>query len=76
MTTTAMGNDQEQGDGNADGRTGLEAEGGGRADQGSDHISLDAGSLGLWVEGRGGVGRKKYMEVSDSSWAGLPPRAV
>ena len=54
MTTTAMGNDQEQGDGNADGRTGLEAEGGGRADQGSDHISLDAGSLGLWVEGRGG----------------------
>ena len=70
MTTTAMGNDQEQGDGNADGRTGLEAEGGGRADQGSDHISLDAGSLGLWVE------RKKYMEVSDSSWAGLPPRAV
>lgn len=54
MTTTAMENDQEQGDGNADGRTGLEAEGGGRADQGSDHISLDAGSLGLWVEGRGG----------------------
>ena len=26
----------------------------------------------LW----GGVGRKKHMGVSDSGWAGLPPRAV
>lgn len=54
MTTTAMENDQEQGDGSADGRTGLEAEGGGRADQGSDHVSLEGGSLGLQVVGRGG----------------------
>ena len=54
MTTTTVENNQEQGNGSADGRTGLEAEGGGRANQGSDHISLEGGSPGLQVVGRGG----------------------
>lgn len=54
MTTTAMENDQEQGNEGAEGRTGFEAEGGGRADLGSEHVSLEGGSLGLQVVGRGG----------------------
>lgn len=53
MTTTAIENNQERGDGSAEGRTGIEAEGAGRADLGSDHVSLESGSLGLQVAGRG-----------------------
>lgn len=53
MTTTAIENDQERGDGSAEGRTGIEEEGAGRADLGSDHVSLEGGSLGLQVAGRG-----------------------
>lgn len=53
MTTTAIENNQERGDGSAEGRTGIEAEGAGRADLGSDHVSLEGGCLGLQVAGRG-----------------------
>lgn len=53
MTATAIEKDQEQGNERAEGRTGIKAEGGGRADLGSDHVSLEGGSLGLQVVGRG-----------------------
>ena len=49
MTATAIEKDQEQGNERAEGRTGIKAEGGGRADLGSDHVSLEGGSLGLQV---------------------------
>ena len=53
MTATAIEKDQEQGNERAEGRTGIKAEGGGRADLGSDHVSMEGGSLGLQVAGRG-----------------------
>ena len=51
MTATAIEKDQEQGNERAEGRTGIKAEGGGRADLGSDHVSMEGGSLGLQVNG-------------------------